>query len=807
MEGKKRKELQKKWDKIWADKKIYNPNLDEAKDPFYSLYMFPYPSAEGLHVGHAFSATGADVYSRFKRMNGKDVLHPMGFDAFGIHSENYALKINDHPKDLIERTTKKFREQFDSLGISYDWEHSVNTSDPSYYRWTQWLFIQLFKAGLAEKKKAEVNWCPSCKTVLADEQVISGECERCGSVVERKELEQWFFNITKYSERLLLDLDKIDWSEKVKLAQKNWIGKSEGATIKFKVQGENDEIEVFTTRPETLHGATFLALAYDHPFVIKKAKDMPQEVKSYIDAQSKEKPSKDRSEKPKTGVFSGLYAVNPSSNEKLPIYIASYVLAEYGTGAIMGVPAHDQRDFDFAKKYEIAIKQVLGHAQQAEGDVECYDGQGKIINSGEWDGWDSEKDFHRVISWLEDKHIGTKETRFHLRDWLISRQRYWGAPIPMVFCEKCGWQAVPEDELPVMLPYVKDFRPLGTGVSPLAQDEEFVKAKCTNCGGKARREVDVCDTFLDSSWYFLRYPSADFSNEPFDQERTKKWLPVDMYIGGAEHSVLHLLYARFITKALFDLKLLEFDEPFTKFRAHGLLIKEGAKMSKSRGNVINPDEYVAKFGADVLRLYLMFLGPYEQGGDFRDSGIEGMDRFLKRVERMVKNHSEEPSASFLKDKNLDRKLGQTIKKVTGDVESLHFNTAIASIMELVNDLNRSNGVLGPDYLKPLILMLAPFAPYACEELWATLSQGESSVHLASWPTYNENDLANETAVIAVQVNGKLRGMLEVEASEAKDQKIIQEKAISQSHIGGYLEGKDIVKTIYIEAKVLNFVVK
>lgn len=760
------KELQKKWDELWQASKIYQPNLETAKDPYYVLYMFPYPSAEGLHVGHAFSGTGADVYARFMRMKGKDVFHPMGFDAFGIHSENFALKINDHPQNLINRATKHFKEQFNSLGFSYDWSHSVNTSSPDYYKWTQWLFIQLFKAGLAEKKKAEVNWCPSCKTVLADEQVLSGDCERCGSIVEKKLLEQWFFKITQYADKLLEGLDRIDWTEKVLLAQRNWIGKSEGQLIKFKIDDSrfaDKHIEVFTTKPETLDGATFIVLSPGHDLL----KDIDlDEVKEYI-KKAKNKSPEDIA-KEKTGVFTGVYALNPITNKRIPVWVADYVLSGYGTGAIMAVPWGDERDKEFAEKYELPIEKT---------------------------------DFNA-------KPDGEKRTNYHLRDWLISRQRYWGAPIPMIFCDKDGWQPVPESDLPVVLPYLENFKPLGTGVAPLAQDESFVNTTCPVCSGPAKRETDVADTFLDSSWYFLRYPSVGKDDMAFDETLTKKWLPVPMYIGGAEHSVLHLLYSRFITKVLFDQGLINFDEPFIKFRAHGLIIKDGAKMSKSRGNVVNPDEYISKYGADTLRAYLMFLGPFDQGGDFRDSGIEGMERFLKKVRKLVEeklalNYQLENLSA--KNLTVDTSMHRAIKEIGFDIENLRYNTAISKIMIYVNDLIASKDNISKKHIETLLILLAPFAPYLTEELWEQAGN-KNSIHIQPWPVYDESLLVSEVSRIAIQINGKLRATIEI-SSESESENEVLRLAKENQNVSKHLEKVQILKVIYVPGKILNLVVK
>lgn len=810
-------EIQKKWNKAWEAQKIYHPDLDSAKNPYYCLYMFPYPSAEGLHVGHAFSGTGADVYARFKRMQGNDVLHPMGFDAYGIHSENFALKINDHPQNLINRATKHFRQQFDSLGFSYDWSHSVNTSSPDYYKWTQWLFIQLFKAGLAEKKKAIVNWCPSCKTVLADEQVLSGVCERCGSQVENKELEQWFFKITNYADRLLEGLDRIDWTQKVKTAQRNWIGKSEGLLFTAPVKDTKLYIDTFSAHFQAFYADTFVVIAPDHPRLPQLLEGVPNRketqdfCKTLLEKRKTEKPGE---EKEPEGIFTGRYIADPVGNGDLPIWVANFAIKEYGTG-IVKCSAHDERDFAFAKKYGIRLKPVLFPSDPKEkvkvqNLAYCYSDMenGILSEPSELAGKRSGDVRGEIIKYAQKKGFAKTVSHYHLRDWLISRQRYWGAPIPMIKCEKCGWQAVPEKDLPVLLPYVENFRPLGTGTSPLAQDKKFVNTTCPNCNGKAVRETDVADTFLDSSWYFLRYPSTDFDDQAFDDKRTKKWLPVTMYIGGAEHSVLHLLYSRFVTKVLFDQKLLDFDEPFSKFRAHGLLIKDGAKMSKSRGNVINPDEYIVKYGADTLRCYLMFLGPYEAGGDFRDSGIEGMERFLKRVRKLVerslpasKNQSGKASAT---NSSLEKSVNQAIKGIGNDIENLRYNTAIAKIMEFVNDLNSSKENINKEHLKTLIILLAPFAPYLAEDLWEKLG-GSTSVHLQAWPSFDESRLKEKEVTVAVQINGKLRDTLLIDIDIVSSKEKIEAIAKESPRIKAHLETKQVKKIIYVPGKILNFV--
>ncbi len=743
--------IESKWQSLWENEKIYSPNLETAKNPFYNLMMFPYPSAEGMHVGNMYAFTGADVYGRFQRMQGQDVFEPIGLDGFGIHSENYAIKVGNHPAKQAVISEKNFYKQLKSIGNSFDWTRTVETYKPEYYKWTQWLFIQLFKAGLAYRKKAPVNFCPSCKTVLADEQVLDGKCERCNSIVEKRDLEQWFFKITKYADRLLSNIDKLDWSEKVKIAQIQWIGRSEGLVINF------GGVDVFTTRPETTDGATFLVLSPQHP---KAQEFKSKEVADYIKLSSKKTDEERRKEK--TGVFSGEYVLNPLTKKKIPIWIADYVLMEYGTGAIMAVPAEDERDKEFAEKYKIPI----------------------------------------IKTSLSAKPKGKKVINYHLRDWLISRQRYWGPPIPMIYCEDCKWEPVPEKDLPVKLPFIEDYKPLGTGKAPLASHPEFYKTTCPNCGGEAKRETDVSDTFLDSAWYFLRYVSTDIATDAFDAERVKKWLPVNMYIGGAEHSVLHLLYSRFITMCLHDLGFISFEEPFAKFRAHGLIVKDGAKMSKSKGNVVIPDQYVKKFGADTLRTYLMFMGPYSQGGDFRDSGIEGMFRFIKRVWTLLSGPTEKKELST----DEKRMMHRTIKKVTEDISNLSYNTAIAGLMEWYNFLSDQKEI-SKEEIENFIKLLAPFAPHISEELYQLLNAKRefSSIHKSSWPVYDSKFLVRDEVVVVVQVNGKLRGNLVVDLATSKNKAKIEELARKESRVTIHLENKKVIKVIYIEGKVINFV--
>ncbi|KKW46454.1 MAG: hypothetical protein A3A43_03490 [Candidatus Liptonbacteria bacterium RIFCSPLOWO2_01_FULL_56_20] len=999
-------DIERKWQKEWQRRKVYEPDLKNSKRPFYNLMMFPYPSGEGLHVGNVYAFTGSDIYGRFKRMQGYDVFEPIGLDGFGIHSENYALKIGKHPMEQAKITEKRFYEQLGAIGNGFAWDERLETYDPEYYKWTQWIFTRLFKRGLAYRKKQAVNWCPSCKTVLADEQVISGKCERCGAVVVKKELEQWFFRITKYADKLLRNLGKLDWSERVKIAQRNWIGRSEGAEVDFEVKtteklnylilhgytgspqenkypwikkelekrgyevnipklpNTNDpseqeqvnyvlenftldentvlfghslgaivalkvlqkantpiaklvlgaaaldpkfsrdskrpfwdsfnwnfnykkindlvsdkviisdvrephrasylrylseklsarlaeeksikkhftgstepailnnlilSIRVFTTRPDTLFGATYMVLAPEHPLVqslrprIKNWHEVQRYIKSAAGRSEEERIAEGRV---KTGIeLKGIRAVNPATKKEIPVWVADYVLSSYGTGAIMAVPAHDERDFVFAKKYALPIVPVIkpviirqppgagARGMAAEETViqsECWVGSGEMTNSGKFDGMDSEK-----AQWAITKAVGgARNVQYRLRDWLISRQRYWGPPIPMIYCASCakagkgeqkgmpGWYAVPEKDLPVKLPFLKDFRPRGKGKSPLASVKSFYEVRCPSCGKKARRETDVSDTFLDSAWYFLRYASVRDRRRAWDPAATRAWLPVNMYIGGAEHSVLHLLYSRFMAMAFHDMKLLRFDEPFTHFRAHGLLISEGAKMSKSKGNVVNPDEYIKKFGADALRMYLMFLAPFEQGGDFRDQGILGITRFLERAWKFghVVSASPRPKDS---GPEVFRLLNQTIKKVGEDIEALRYNTAVSALMILLNkieaDPQHTSLLTWNDFLK----LLAPFAPHMSEELWG-ISGGRGSIHRASWPKHDPKVLREETFTLVVQVNGKMRDA--VEASIGIGEKQARELALGRERVRTFLGGRTPKRIVYVPKRLVNIVV-
>jgi leucyl-tRNA synthetase len=834
------KSIEKKWQKLWKKERIYEPNLEKAKKPFYNLMMFPYPSAEGLHVGNMYAFTGSDIYGRFKRMQGFDVFEPIGLDGFGIHSENYALKINVHPAKQAKISEKRFYKQLEMIGNGFSWDEHLETYDPEYYKWTQWIFIQLFKNGLAYRKKQSVNWCLSCKTVLADEQVINDKCERCSNEVIKKELEQWFFKITKYANRLLKNLEKIDWSERVKIAQKNWIGKSDGCIIGFNLKSQNSKfkifLEVFTTRPDTLFGCTYLVVAPDHPIInnLKSQISNLDEINNYIKkTRKKSELQRTNLAKEKTGVeINGIKAINPANKKEIPIWIADYVLSVYGTGAIMAVPAHDKRDFEFAKKFNLPIIKVIELEENTNEEV--YEGDGIIKNSGKFDGLNSEK-----AKWEITKFVnGKKKIQYHLRDWLISRQRYWGPPIPIIYCRKC-WEiqnqksseirnlregidfmvfdrkeyiihAVPEKDLPVKLPYVKDFHPKGTGKSPLATDKKFYEVKCPVCGKMARRETDVSDTFLDSAWYYLGYLMRGNSKfEIRNSKLFKKWCPVNMYIGGAEHSVLHLLYSRFLTMVFNDLGILDFEEPFKKFRAHGLLIKEGAKMSKSKNNIVNPDDYIKKFGADALRMYLMFLAPFEQGGDFRSEGILGITRFLDRIYQFSQNYIEQTRTNA-ENKKLEKLLHQTIKKVTEDIENLHFNTAISALMILFNEIEKQSQLSIINY-QLFLKLLAPFAPHIIEELWQTKVKSQKSKVLKFKSIFEEKRpecdlklLKEEKIILVVQINGKFRDGVEVDAniSEQEAKKIV----LSLGKIQKWLQGKEIKKIIFIPQKLINIVI-
>jgi leucyl-tRNA synthetase len=791
--------VESRWQRRWAERHVNEPDLDRPARPFYNLMMFPYPSAEGLHVGNMFAFTGADIYGRFKRLQGFDVFEPMGFDAFGIHSENYALSVGTHPGKLIPRNIETFRRQLRRFGGMFDWRHELSTTDPAYYKWTQWLFLQLFKAKLAYKKRAAVNWCPKDKTVLANEQVINGRCERCDSLVEQRFLDQWFFRITDFADRLLTNLDRLDWSESTVALQRNWIGKSDGAELVFATPA-GAKITVFTTRPDTVFGATYLVLAPEHPLVesLTAAEQRPA-VRAYQrEVQGRDIVSRRVGDKTKSGVFLGSYARNPATGDAIPIWIADYVLMEYGTGAIMAVPAHDRRDFDFATQFRLPIRQVVRVGDEP---LPAVSEDGTLMASGQFDGLECREGAKRIVEWLAAKHLATPKVQYRLHDWCISRQRYWGPPIPIIYCDRCGPVAVPERDLPVELPFIEDFRPDDSGVSPLARHTEWYNVPCPQCGAPGRRETDVSDTFLDSSWYFLRYPSTEFTDRPFDRQRTGTWLPVTTYIGGNEHAVLHLLYSRFMTMVLKDQGQLAFEEPFPKLRAHGLIVKDGAKMSKSRGNVVVPDAYIQQWGADTFRMYLMFLGPFQEGGDFRDEGITGIRRFLEKV--WVLAHEAGPAPEAPVAPEVLTKLHQTIRKVTADTETLNYNTAIAAMMEYVN-LVREQQAASPSTIRPLVLLLAPYAPHFAEELWTVLGGTERSVFEVRWPEYDESLLTGGSVEIAVQVNGKLRGRLTLGRGASQEQVVAL--ALALDGVKKFVDGGKVRKVVFVPNRLVNLVI-
>jgi len=817
--------IERKWQARWVDRGTNTTDLAGGERPFYALMMFPYPSAEGLHVGNLFAFTGNDIYGRFQRLQGHTVFEPLGYDAFGIHSENFALKIGVHPSELIPRNVARFGQQLRRAGLMVDWAHELSTTDPAYYKWTQWIFLKLFERGLAYKKKAAVNWCPTDKTVLANEQVIAGACERCGTMVEQRFLEQWFCRITEYAGRLLDNLDTLDWSESTKAAQRNWIGRSEGAEIAFRIvdrfelagsatvgAGQSGEVaqpaplavRVFTTRADTLYGATYLVLAPEHPLVPQITSDEQRgDVEAYLERSRAQDLISRRVNKEKTGVFTGAYATNPVTGKSIPIWVADYVLMEYGTGAIMAVPGHDERDHEFATKFGLPIVRVVaGAGEDARtpiGESAYTENEtGRLVNSERFDGLAVADAKRAITAWLAEHGAGKGVTNYRLHDWCISRQRYWGPPIPIIYCDDCGTVPVPEDQLPVLLPDVEDFKPDDSGISPLARVESWYKVPCPTCGREARRETDVSDTFLDSAWYFLRYPSSDREDVPFDPAITKKWLPVHSYIGGNEHAVLHLMYSRFVTMVLHDMGYIDFEEPFTRFRAHGLIVKEGAKMSKSRGNVVVPDQYIDDWGADTFRTYLMFLGPFEEGGDFRDAGISGVRRFLDRLYRAVQDARLEGAA----DEAVLRKLHQTIRKVGDDTARLSYNTAIAAMMAYMNVVKANDRAPHVDEVRALVQLAAPFAPHLAEELWERLG-GTTSVFDAGWPAYDERLIAEDLIEMAVQVKGKLRGTIRVTRDISQEAALAA--ALAEPGIAKHVEG-EIRKVVFVPGRLLNLVV-
>lgn len=819
------KKIENKWQKTWKDEKTFKTVDDFSKEKYYVLEMFPYPSGK-LHMGHVRNYSIGDAIARIKKMQGFNVLHPMGFDSFGLPAENAAIKNNVEPSEWTENNTKEMEEQLDKLGFSYDWDREVSTCRPDYYRWMQWIFIQFYKKGLAYKKENPVNWCPSCKTVLANEQVVNGECERCKSTVGKKNLSQWYLKITDYADELLQDLDKLeDWPDKVKTMQKNWIGKSIGAEISFDIVDFDKKLNVFTTRADTVFGVTYMVISPEHPFVKELIKGRPEEKAAldYIEEVShKNDIERSSTVGEKTGVFIGRYAVNPITAKEIPIFISDYVLMGYGTGAIMAVPAHDQRDFDFAKKFNLDIVPVV-EPNDSDIDVnnlsESFEAEGKMINSGEFNGLNNREAIAKIIDYITEKGIGKKTINYRLRDWLISRQRYWGTPIPMINCPKCGWVPEKEENLPILLP--KDVEFTGKGESPLATSKDFANCKCPVCGGEAKRELDTMDTFLDSSWYFLRYCDPHNESVPFSKEKTDYWMSVDQYIGGVEHAILHLLYSRFFQKVFKDLGLVSNDEPFKRLLTQGMVNKDGKKMSKSIGNVVSPDEIINKYGADTARLFILFAAPPEKELDWSDEGVEGSYRFLNRVYRLametVERTNAEQNSSKAQDDNKtsdDKELllmmNAAIKKVTEDAGGrFNFNTAISSIMELVNEcyrykeLDNAKTDLLVDAVKNVIILLYPFAPHIAEEMWEGFDSGR--LEDQSWPSYDESALERDEVEIVVQINGKIKEKLMVDSK--LDKKGLEDFVMSNENVINHIDGKNVIKVIPIPGRLVNIVVK
>jgi len=807
--------VEKKWQKKWADSKLYSFDKSKIKDKYYVLEMFSYPSGAKLHAGHWYNYGPSDTFARFMRMNGKEVFQPMGFDAFGLPAENYAIKSGIHPQDSTLKNIATMEGQLKAMGASFDWDYEIKTCMPDYYKWTQWIFLQLYKHNLAYRKEAPVNWCPSCNTVLANEQVVDGACERCHTTVIRKNLTQWFFKITQYAEELLQGLDTIDWPEKTKAMQRNWIGKSTGGEIEFTCES-GDKFSVFTTRADTVFGVSYVILAPEHPLVDKITTDEHKaSIAAYKDNCAKiSEIDRMSTTREKTGAFTGAYCINPVNGEKVPIWIGDYVLYSYGTGAVMGVAAHDERDYDFAKKFDLQIRRVVKSKDGGNDDLPYCD-YGVICNTGtQFDGMTSEEGKVAIVKWLEEKNNGRLKTNYRLRDWLISRQRYWGAPIPIVYCDKCGEVPVPEKDLPVSLPYNVEFKP--NGKSPLASCEEFMNATCPKCGGKARRDPDTMDTFVCSSWYYLRYPDAHNDKAAFDPEIVNKMLPVDKYIGGAEHACMHLLYARFFTKALRDMGYLKFDEPFKSLVHQGTILgPDGFKMSKSRGNIISPDDYVSKFGSDAFRLYLMFGFSYIEGGPWSANGMESITKFLERVERIVdranlqNNDNQQMDAQ---EKALNYTRNYTIKRVSEDLGAFSFNTAVARIMEYVNELYKYDSATGDKKnasffkacISDLVLLLAPFVPHIAEELNEKLG-GKYSVFEMRYPVCDENALVKDEYELAVQINSRMKAKIIV-PSDA-DAKEIEEIALQNTSVKSAIGDMNIVKVIVIPKRLVNVVCK
>ena len=798
------KEIEQKWQKIWDDEKAFAASDDYSKPKYYALVEFPYPSGQGLHVGHPRPYTALDIVARKRRMEGYNVLYPMGWDAFGLPTENYAIKNHIHPKIVTKNVVHRFKEQLHSLGYSFDWDREINTTDPEYYKWTQWIFLKLFKAGLAYKAEMPINWCTSCKVGLANEEVVNGHCERCGAEVIRKVKSQWMLKITEYADKLLEGLDHVDYIERVKVSQKNWIGRSTGAEVDFPIVGKEDKLRIYTTRPDTLFGVTYMVISPEHPYIEKFASEIKNldEVKAYQE-QAARKSDFERSElaKEKTGVkIDGLTAVNPVNGKEIPIWVSDYVLMSYGTGAIMAVPAHDERDWEFAKKFNMPIIQVV---ESSEGPVDVNEAAfvdvatGKLVNSGFLNGMEVAEAKKAIIEYLEKENIGTQKTNYKLRDWVFSRQRYWGEPIPIVHCNKCGYVPLPEDQLPLELPDVESYMPTDNGESPLAAMRSWVETTCPCCGGPAERETDTMPQWAGSSWYFLRYTDPHNTEALASPEALKYWMPVDWYNGGMEHTTLHLLYSRFWHRFLYDEKVVPCPEPYQKRTSHGMILGEnGEKMSKSRGNVVNPDDIVNEFGADTLRTYEMFIGAFELSAAWSNEGVKGCRRFLERVWKLQEIVTDEAGYS----KELETRMHQTIKKVSSDFETLKYNTAIAAMMSLINDFYKA-GKVTRDEFKTLLILLNPVAPHMTEELWQIMNYG-GRLYQTSWPTYEEAKTVESEVEIAVQVNGKVRATIKIAADISKEDAIAAGKAAVADKLTG-----QIVKEIYVPGRLVNIVQK
>jgi len=812
-------EIEPRWQEYWENEKLYYASEDDEGERFYALVMFPYPSGD-LHMGHMRNYAIGDLIARYKKMRGYNVMNPMGWDAFGLPAENAALEADIHPKMWTEQNIAAMKSQLYKMGICYDWGREVTSCLPDYYRWTQWIFLQLFKRGLAYKRKSPANWCPSCKTVLANEQVIEGgQCERCGTEVTKKDLEQWFFKITDYADELLEDLVLLEnWPERVRVMQENWIGRSHGVEFRLGIDGHDGKIGAFTTRIDTVFGMTFVVLAPEHPLVEKlTAPERKTEVEAYVE-KARQASEIDRlaADVEKEGVFIGSYAINPMNEERMPIYIADYVLMTYGTGAIMGVPAHDTRDFAFAKRQGLPIPVVIAPRDWDGEELEdAYVEEGTMVNSGPFDGLPSPEGIERIADYMEEHEIGGRKVYYRLRDWLISRQRYWGAPIPVVYCAKCGTVPVAEKELPVLLPMEVDFHPTGTGESPLATVPEFVETACPRCGAAARRETDTMDTFVCSSWYYFRYADAHNEEAPWRKEKADAWLPVDQYTGGVEHAILHLMYSRFFTKVFRDMGLTSIDEPFARLFTQGMITKlnprtnKVEKMSKSKGNVVPIDDMVDTYGSDTARTFILFVGPPELDAEWNDQGVEGSFRFLKRIWRLVMESADAGKPSADAERQLRRKTHQTIRKVTEDVERFHFNTAVSACMELCNALvahRESHGKTSAfdEGVRTLLLLLAPIAPHITEELWSMVGDGDS-IHRQAWPDWDEELAAEEVFTLIVQVNGKVRDKVEVPVTIGEEE--ATELALGRENVKRWLSGKEVKKTVYVPGRLVSIVVK